>query len=131
MVLKMEFSRGKIQGVTDTDDWLRTIESKFGLLPRLAEQQKAPFAAQLLHGPAGAWWASFVAMQPAGHQVTWAEFRQAFRAHYIPASLMELKQREFRSLRQGSRTVLEYVQTFIKLSQYSPEDVDTEPRRAA
>ena len=63
--------------------------------------------------------------------MTWAEFRQAFRAHYIPASLMELKQREFRSLRQGSRTVLEYVQTFIKLSQYSPEDVDTEPRRAA
>ena len=63
--------------------------------------------------------------------MTWAEFRQAFRAHYIPASLMELKQLEFCSLRQGSRTVLEYVQMFIKLSQYSPKDVDTEPRRAA
>ena len=83
----------------DADDWLRTIESKFGLLPRLTEQQKAQFAAQLLQGAVGAWWASFLAIQWAGHQVTWAEFRQAFRAHYIPASLMELKQREFRSLR--------------------------------
>ena len=100
----------------DADDWLRTVESKFGLLPRLAEQQKAQFAAQLLHGPAGAWWASFAAMQPVGHQVTWAEFRQAFRAHYIPDSLMELKQREFRALRQGSKTVMEYVQSFIHLS---------------
>ena len=71
-----------------------------------------------------------MAVQPAGHQVTWGEFCQAFRAHYISASLMELKQREFRALRQGNKTVLEYVQTFIHLSQYSPEDVDTEPRRA-
>ena len=100
----------------DADDWLRTIESKFGLLPHLTEQQKAQFAAQLLQGAAGAWWASFVAMQPTGHQVTWVELRHAFRAHYIPASLMELKQREFRALRLGNKTVLEYIQTFIHLS---------------
>ena len=70
-------------------------------------------------------------MQPAGHQVTWAEFRQAFRAHYILASLMELKQQEFRALRQGNKTVLEYVQAFIHLSQYSPKDVDTEAHQAS
>ncbi|WVZ64130.1 hypothetical protein U9M48_013696 [Paspalum notatum var. saurae] len=115
----------------DADDWLRIIESKFSLLPRLSEQQKARFAAQCLHGPSGAWCASFLAMQPAGHQVTWDEFRAAFRAHYLPPSLIELKQREFRALQQGNMLVLEYVQTFIRLSQYSPEDVDTDPRRAA
>ncbi|WVZ85345.1 hypothetical protein U9M48_032284 [Paspalum notatum var. saurae] len=69
-------------------------------------------------------------MQPAGHQVTWDEFRAAFRAHYLPPSLIELKQREFRALRQGDMSVLEYVQAFIRLSQYSPEDVNTDPRRA-
>ncbi|WVZ84761.1 hypothetical protein U9M48_031752 [Paspalum notatum var. saurae] len=69
-------------------------------------------------------------MQPAGHQVTWDEFRAAFRAHYLPPSLIELKQREFRALRQGNMLVLEYVQAFIRLSQYSPEDVNTDPRRA-
>ncbi|WVZ78986.1 hypothetical protein U9M48_026620 [Paspalum notatum var. saurae] len=114
----------------DADDWLRIIESKFSLLPQLTEQQKARFAAQCLHGPSGAWCASFLAMQPAGHQVTWDEFRVAFRAHYLPPSLIELKQREFRALRQGDMSVLEYVEAFIRLSQYSPGDVDTDPRRA-
>ncbi|WVZ58407.1 hypothetical protein U9M48_008683 [Paspalum notatum var. saurae] len=69
-------------------------------------------------------------MQPAGHQVTWDEFRVAFRAHYLPPSLIELKQREFRALRQGDMSVLEYVEAFIRLSQYSPGDVNTDPCRA-
>ncbi|WVZ98384.1 hypothetical protein U9M48_043839 [Paspalum notatum var. saurae] len=75
------------------------------------------------------WCASFPAMQPAGHQVTWDEFRAAFRTHYLPPSLIELKQREFRALRQGNMSVLEYVRAFIRPSRYS-EDVNTDPRRA-
>jgi len=74
------------------NDWLRTIESKFTLLPGLTEQEKARFAAQLLQGPAGAWYATFQAMQPQGHIITWEELRTAFRAHYISKSLMEQKQ---------------------------------------
>ncbi|WVZ97144.1 hypothetical protein U9M48_042699 [Paspalum notatum var. saurae] len=88
----------------DADDWLRTIKSKFTLLPELTEQQKARFAGQLLQGPAGAWHATFLEMQWAGHEPTWEEFTQAFRAHYIPDSLMEQKKREFRELKQGNKT---------------------------
>ncbi|WVZ97708.1 hypothetical protein U9M48_043222 [Paspalum notatum var. saurae] len=44
---------------------------------------------------------------------------------------MEQKQREFRELKQGNKTVMQYVQSFIHLSQYSPEDVADDPRRAA
>ena len=65
------------------------------------------------------------------HVPTWQEFRQAFWAHYILASLMEQKQREFRELKQGNRMVMQYVQSFIHLSQYAPEDVADDPRRAA
>ncbi|WVZ76768.1 hypothetical protein U9M48_024710 [Paspalum notatum var. saurae] len=65
-----------------------------------------------------------------GGLVTWDEFRVAFRAHYLPPSLIELKQREFRALRQGDMSVLEYVEVFIRLSQYSPGDVNTDPHRA-
>ncbi|WVZ74213.1 hypothetical protein U9M48_022425 [Paspalum notatum var. saurae] len=115
----------------DADDWLRTIRSKFTLLPELTEQQKARFAGQLLQGPAGAWHATFLEMQRAGHEPTWEEFTQAFRAHYIPDSLMEQKKREFRELKQGNKTVMQYVQSFIHLSQYAPEDVADDPRRAA
>ncbi|WVZ97357.1 hypothetical protein U9M48_042904 [Paspalum notatum var. saurae] len=98
--------------------------------PNSPSNEKARFAARCLHGPSGAWCASFLAMQPAGHQVTWDEFRVAFRAHYLPPSLIELKQREFRALRQGDMSVLKYVEAFIRLSQYSPGDVGTDPRRA-
>ncbi|WVZ80828.1 hypothetical protein U9M48_028275 [Paspalum notatum var. saurae] len=44
---------------------------------------------------------------------------------------MEQMQREFRELKQGNRMVMQYVQSFIHLSQYSPEDVADDPRRAA
>ncbi|WVZ49814.1 LOW QUALITY PROTEIN: hypothetical protein U9M48_001140, partial [Paspalum notatum var. saurae] len=113
------------------NDWLRTVESKFTLLPGVTEQEKARFAAQLLQGPAGAWYATFQAMQPQGHIITWEELRTAFRAHYIPKSLMEQKQREFRVLKQGNRMVMQYVQSFIHLSQYSPAVVADDPSRAA
>ncbi|WVZ75931.1 hypothetical protein U9M48_023947 [Paspalum notatum var. saurae] len=63
--------------------------------------------------------------------ITWEEHRTAFQAHYIPKSLMEQKQQEFRELKQGNRTVMQYVQSFIHLSQYSPGDVADDPSRAA
>ncbi|WVZ63040.1 hypothetical protein U9M48_012712 [Paspalum notatum var. saurae] len=44
---------------------------------------------------------------------------------------MEQKKREFRELKQGNKTVMQYVQSFIHLSQYAPEDVADDPRRAA
>ncbi|WVZ89430.1 hypothetical protein U9M48_035840 [Paspalum notatum var. saurae] len=44
---------------------------------------------------------------------------------------MEQKQMEFRELKQGNRTVMQYVQSFIHLSQYSPGDVADDPGRAA
>src|SRR6266542_3447432 len=92
----------------EADNWIRTMESKFSLI-RCSDQQKAQYAAQMLQGPAGAWYATFLAMQPAGHQVTWTELCQAFRAHYIPASLMKLKQREFLDLKQDGKSVMEYM----------------------
>ena len=74
----------------EADHWLRTIESKFGLI-RCTEFQKTLFAAQQLRGSAGAWWANYQATLPANHQVPWAEFRAAFRRFHIPEGLMKHK----------------------------------------
>ena len=41
----------------EADDWLRTMEQKFDLIP-CTEMQKLVFAAQQLRGAAGAWWAN-------------------------------------------------------------------------
>ena len=72
----------------DADAWLRTIESKFALLPvPCSEANKTLFAAQQLRGTARIWWDNYRAMLPADHVVTWEEFRTAFRAHHIPEDI--------------------------------------------
>ena len=80
----------------DADAWLRTIESKFALLPvPFFETNKTLFAAQQLSGTARIWWDNYRAMLPADHVVTWEEFRIAFRAHHIPEGLLDRKLNEF------------------------------------
>jgi hypothetical protein len=49
-------------------------------------------------------WGNFVAIQPAGHQVTWDEFKLAFREHNIPERVLHMKQEEFMRLKQGGDT---------------------------
>jgi hypothetical protein len=74
----------------EAENWLRIIESKFGLL-RCTKIQKTLFVAQQLHGPMSAWWANFTATIQDGHQVLWAEFHTTFHGHHIPAGLMAHK----------------------------------------
>jgi hypothetical protein len=48
---------------------------------------------------------NYVAIQLAGHQVTWDEFKLAFREHYIPEGVLHMKQEDFMKLKQGGDTV--------------------------
>ena len=81
----------------DADDWLRALERQFGAL-HVPVAEQVNFATYLLTGAAGCWWESHVALFAPGHAFTWAEFRTAFRAEYIPQSIMDLKRREFLDL---------------------------------
>jgi hypothetical protein len=47
----------------ETGSWLRTTESKFGLL-YCTEYQKTMYVVQQLRGAAGAWWASYITTVP-------------------------------------------------------------------
>jgi hypothetical protein len=87
------------------------------------------FAAQQLRGAAGTWWANLVAAQPAGHRITWQEFHDAFRAHYIPDGVMAMKLEEFLSLKQGNQTVFQYIGKFNHLSQYAAEYMNTDAKK--
>jgi hypothetical protein len=82
----------------EADHWLRVMESKFRLLRR-TEVQKTLFAPQHLRGDASMWWANYTDTRPADYQVSWAEFRDAFCAHYIPAGVMRKKRQEFMDLK--------------------------------
>jgi hypothetical protein len=104
----------------EVDHWLRVMESKFGLL-HCIEVQKTLFATQQLHGDTSAWWANYATTRPADYQVPWTEFRNAFRAHYIPAGVMRKKHQEFIDLKQGGRSVHDYSKQFNHLAQYAPD----------
>jgi hypothetical protein len=91
------------------------MEQKFGQIG-CTETQKPLFAAQQLRGPTSTWWANFVAVQPECHLVMWAEFKQAFREHYIPECVLQMKLEEFVRLKQGGDSVMQYLAKFNHLS---------------
>jgi hypothetical protein len=70
-----------------------------------------------------------VATQPARHEVTWDEFKLAFREHYIPEGVLQMKQEEFMKLKQGGDTVMQYLNKFNHLSQYTIDQVNTDLKK--
>ena len=58
--------------------------------------------------------------------MTWDQFQRAFRTAHVSAGAVSLKKREFRNLRQGNRTVGQYVDESSKLSRCAPDDVATD-----
>jgi hypothetical protein len=59
----------------------------------------------------------------------WNEFKARFRNHYVPRGTNKLKKKEFANLRQGSIMVNEYLNSFIQLSRYATEDINTDEKK--
>ncbi|XP_066375133.1 uncharacterized protein [Miscanthus floridulus] len=104
------------------------MEQKFRLLG-VADEQKVSFAAQQLLGFAGAWWDTFQAMEQPNHPATWRKFSTIFREFFIPASVINQKVTEFLELRQGNKMVMEYMNKFNHLAQYTGSQVDTDDKK--
>nr|CAB3503748.1 unnamed protein product [Digitaria exilis] len=92
----------------EADAWNRAIESKFSTLAT----------------PSLLWWENYLALQQENHVIEWEEFKTAFKAHHIPAGLVERKLNEFLALIQGTRTVLQYSQGFNGLCPYAGHHAD-------
>ena len=86
--------------------------------------EKVLYASGQLQGAAQDWWESFQYGRPNNASaISWVEFRENFRSYHIPEGLVELKQEEFRALKQGSMSVTEYRDKFAQLSHYAPNDI--------
>ena len=109
----------------DADDWLRLVERKLDVA-QCQDHEKALFASHQLQGAALSWWENFLAMQPEGQAVTREAFRTAFRRAHIPAGLMKIKKKEFLALKQGRKSVIEFLHEFNHLARYAPEEVATD-----
>ena len=131
MLFRSEFLRtqpptfSRSEDPLDADDWLRQIERSLDIA-QCQDHEMVRFASHQLRGAALSWWENFRAMQPAGHTITWEEFRTAFRRSHIPAGVMKLKKKEFLALKQGRRTVTEYLYEFNHLARYAPVEVATD-----
>nr|AAN04956.1 Putative polyprotein [Oryza sativa Japonica Group] len=102
----------------EAHDWLHAIEKKLNLL-QCNEQEKVAFV----------WWDNYMVTRPTGAEVTWTEFCHSFNKAQVPEGIVAQKKREFRSLQQGTRTVIEYLHEFNRLARYAPEDVRTDDGR--
>jgi hypothetical protein len=60
--------------------------------------------------------------------ITWNEFKAHFHTHYVPHGTMKLK-KEFADLKQGGMIVNEYLNSFIQLSRYAPDDINTDEKK--
>ena len=58
--------------------------------------------------------------------MTWAEFQELFMCKYFPDTARHVKAQEFLEMKQGTRTVIEYVPRFTELARFVNDYVATD-----
>jgi hypothetical protein len=112
----------------EAKDWLNGVEKKL-VITQCTDHEKVLFAAPQLYGTAANWWETYCNTHDKVDTITWNEFKAHFRAHYVPRGTMKLKEKEFANLKQGSMTVNEYTNSFIQLSRYAPDNINTDENK--
>ncbi|WVZ80628.1 hypothetical protein U9M48_028087 [Paspalum notatum var. saurae] len=102
------------------DDWLRAVERQLDIA-QCNDRERVLYGSGQLRGAALDWWESY---RPQDRDAfTWAQFRENFRNHHVPAGLMKMKKKEFLSLKQGGMSVTEYRDKFLQLARYATAEV--------
>jgi hypothetical protein len=109
------------------DDWLHSVNKEL-VTCECTNAEKIRFTAHVLEGPAAMWWETYEVTNPI-EGLDWDTFREGFRNAHISTGMMNLKKDEFRTLKQGGRTMKEYMDDFCSLSRYAPEDINTDAKR--
>ncbi|KAK1556100.1 hypothetical protein QYE76_017233 [Lolium multiflorum] len=117
----------KTEDPLDADDWLQTMENNLEVAGVKAAE-KVLSTTHYLSRPARAWWTSARAMN-AGQMMTWEDFKLKFNKYHVPPGLIKKMRDEFRELKQGRMSVVEYRDRFLTLSRYAPDETDTNEKR--
>jgi hypothetical protein len=91
--------------------------------------EKVLFTAHELFGTAANWWETYYNTHADVDYITWNEFKARFYNHYVPRGTMKLKKKELTHPKQGGMTVNEYLNSFIQLSRYGTEDINTDKKK--
>jgi hypothetical protein len=112
----------------EAEDWLKGVEKKV-VIAQCMDHEKVLFATQQLYGTAANWWETFCNTHADVDSITWNEFKARFHNNYVARGTKKLEKKEFTNLRQGSMTVNEYLNSFIQLSIYATEDINTDEKK--
>jgi hypothetical protein len=112
----------------EAEDWLKGVEKKL-VIAQCTDHEKVLFAAHQLFGTAANWWDTYYNTHADVDYITWNEFKAHFCNHYVPYGTMKLKKKEFTDLKHGGMTVNEYLNSFIQLSRYATEDINTDEKK--
>jgi hypothetical protein len=112
----------------DAEDWLKGVEKKL-VITQCTDREKVLFATHQLYGTVANWWETYCNAHVNVDTITWNEFKARFRTHYVPRGTMKLKKKEFTGLKQGGMTVNEYLNSFIQLSRYAPDDINMDEKK--
>jgi hypothetical protein len=111
----------------DAEDWLKGFEKK--LVIAQCTDREVFFAVHQLYGTVANWWETYCNTHVNVDTITWNEFKARFRTQYVSHGTMKLKRKEFADLKQGGMTVNEYLNSFIQLSRYAPDDISTNEKK--
>jgi hypothetical protein len=75
------------------------------------------------------WWETYCNTHADVDSITCNEFKTRFRNHYVPRDTMKLKKKEVTDLKQGGMTVNEYLNSFIQLSRYATENINSAKKK--
>ncbi|CAA0814742.1 Unknown protein, partial [Striga hermonthica] len=123
----------KFSGQGDTrivDEWIQGLELIFEVMDCL-DRYRVICAQLQLTDDARLWWNAHWSMRP-GEKAgcTWERLKELIREKYYPMYYRAEMERQFLSLKQGTRSVDEYEREFTRLAAFVPDLVRTEAQRA-
>jgi hypothetical protein len=112
----------------DVEDTLRIVEWELHTT-QCDDREKVLYGPRLLRWATQSWCESYLPTHADPEVITWEEFRYNFRRYHIPEGPMIVRKEEFLALKQGPMSISEYIDKFLQLSRYAPEDVNTDAKR--
>ena len=105
--------------------WFIQVEKVLEAMEITFDTTRIRLAAFQLEGEAQVWW-NWAKTSRDLEEMTWTEFQELFMGKYFPDTARHAKAQEFLELKQGTRTVIEYVASFTELARFVDDYVATD-----
>ncbi|XP_055830817.1 uncharacterized protein LOC129899831 [Solanum dulcamara] len=110
---------------TNAEQWLEWIERVFEQLEN-SDAAKFKYVVSLLQKDAYDWWISVPNARAKPLVLTWNDFVKEFHKKYVSPTYHDAKKKEFLNLEQGSMSITEYQQKFLRVSGYDGDIINNE-----